>query len=66
MACVVLKDGAKASEDELRKFLQPKFAKFQLPDAYLFMAQIPRTATGKFLKTALREQLKDFKFSAQP
>jgi fatty-acyl-CoA synthase len=63
VACVVLKEGVKASEDELRQFLQPKFAKFQLPDAYLFMGQIPRTATGKFLKTALREQLKDFKFS---
>jgi acyl-CoA synthetase (AMP-forming)/AMP-acid ligase II len=28
------------------------------------MEQLPRTATGKFLKTALRQQLKDFKFSA--
>jgi fatty-acyl-CoA synthase len=64
VACVVLKEGVKATEDELRGYLQPLFARFQLPDAFVFMAQIPRTATGKFLKTALREQLKDFRFNA--
>ena len=63
VACVVLKDGAKTTEQDLRDFLAPKFAKFQLPDAFVFMPAIPRTATGKFLKTALREQLKDFKLS---
>jgi len=61
VACVVLKEGLKASEEELRAFLEPRFAKFWLPDAFVFMAAIPRTATGKFLKSALREQLKDFK-----
>ncbi len=64
VACVVLKEGQRASEDELCRFLQPLFAKYQLPDAYVFVEQLPRTATGKFLKTALRQQLKDFKFSA--
>jgi fatty-acyl-CoA synthase len=61
VACVVLKDGAKATDVELRSFLAPGFAKFWLPDAFVFMNQIPRTSTGKFLKTALREQLKDVK-----
>jgi fatty-acyl-CoA synthase len=61
VACVVLKEGAKATPHELREYLEPLFAKFQVPDAFVFMAQIPRTAAGKFLKTALREQLKDFK-----
>jgi fatty-acyl-CoA synthase len=61
VACIVLKDGATATDQELREFLEPNFAKFQLPDAFVFMPSIPRTATGKFLKTALREQLKDFK-----
>jgi fatty-acyl-CoA synthase len=60
VACVVLKEGAKATGEDLREFLEPKFAKFCLPDAYVFMQAIPRTAAGKFLKTALREQLKDF------
>jgi fatty-acyl-CoA synthase len=61
VACVVLKDGANASEAELREWLEPRFAKFWLPDAFVFLQQIPRTATGKFLKVALREQLRDLR-----
>lgn len=61
VACVVLKDGARATELELREYLEPLFAKFWLPDAFVFLPSLPRTAVGKFLKTALREQLKDFK-----
>jgi len=61
VACVVLKDGAKASDADLREYLAPLFAGFWLPDAFVFMQQIPRTAAGKFLKSALREQLKEFK-----
>lgn len=63
VACVVLRPGASATPDELRAFLAPKFAKFWLPDAYLFLEAIPRTATGKFMKMALRKQLKDFRWS---
>jgi fatty-acyl-CoA synthase len=64
VACVVLKEGAKVTGQDLRAWLEPRVAKFWLPDAYLFMGQLPRTATGKFLKSALREQLKDFKLPA--
>jgi fatty-acyl-CoA synthase len=56
-ACVVLREGATATPHELRDYLAPMFARYWLPDAFVFMAQIPRTATGKFLKSALREQL---------
>jgi len=61
VACVVLREGASATPEELRAFLAGRFAKFQLPDAFLFMASLPRTAVGKFLKSALRKELKDFK-----
>jgi fatty-acyl-CoA synthase len=61
VACVVLKDGATATDQELRDFLIPSFAPFQLPDAFVYLQAIPRTAAGKFLKSALREQLKDMK-----
>jgi fatty-acyl-CoA synthase len=61
VACVVLKEGAQATPEELRVYLEPLFAKFWLPDAFVFLNQIPRTATGKFLKSALRDQLRDFK-----
>jgi fatty-acyl-CoA synthase len=40
---------------ELGKHLEGQFAKFWMPDAYVFIDQIPRTSTGKFLKTRLRE-----------
>jgi fatty-acyl-CoA synthase len=43
------------SDEELGRHLDGKFAKFWLPDAYVFVEQIPRTSTGKFLKTKLRE-----------
>ena len=42
--------------EELREFLGPRFAKWWLPDRYEFVDEIPKTAVGKFRKTALREQ----------
>jgi fatty-acyl-CoA synthase len=56
LAAVVLKEGANASPAELREFLAKSFAKWQLPDAFVFLSEIPRTSVGKFKKTALREQ----------
>ena len=55
LAAVVLRDGMHASPDELREHLGSEFAKWQLPDRIEFIEAIPRTATGKFKKTALRE-----------
>jgi len=55
IAAVVLKKGMQATEAELAKHLEGHFAKISLPDAYVFVDQIPRTSTGKFLKTRLRE-----------
>ncbi len=56
MAVVVLKGGAEATADDLRDHLSSHFAKWQLPERVEFIDEIPRTATGKFKKTALREQ----------
>ena len=56
LAAVVLKEGAKASPEELRDFLRQSFAKWQVPDAFVFLEAIPRTSVGKFKKVALREQ----------
>jgi len=52
---VVLKQGKKASADELRAHLAGAFAKWQLPDRFEFLEAIPRTSTGKFWKVKLRE-----------
>jgi fatty-acyl-CoA synthase len=56
LAAVVLRNGMKAAPDELRAHLGSEFAKWQLPDRIEFIEAIPRTATGKFKKTALRER----------
>jgi fatty-acyl-CoA synthase len=56
LAVVVKKDGAEVSADELRAFLATRFAKFQVPDAFVFIDAIPKTSTGKLLKSALRER----------
>ena len=63
LAVIVLKPGATAGEQELRDYLAPKFAKFWLPDAFAFVAEIPRTSTGKQLKAKLREQFNDWKWT---
>ena len=52
----MFREGQSASPDDLRAFLAPSFAKFWLPDAFEFVDEIPKTAVGKFRKTALREQ----------
>jgi fatty-acyl-CoA synthase len=56
LAVVVLKPGETATADQLREHLSGQFAKWWLPDRFEFVEEIPKTAVGKFKKTALREQ----------
>jgi fatty-acyl-CoA synthase len=56
LAVVVLKEGQEATADDLRGHLAGEFAKWQLPERFEFVDEIPKTAVGKFKKTALREQ----------
>lgn len=58
VACVVLKENCTVTEEELLEFLRPQFAKWWLPDKIFFLDEIPKTSVGKFLKRALREQVK--------
>ena len=60
LAVIVLKPGATCTPDELRAHIAPKFAKFWLPDAFVFVDAIPRTSAGKFKKTELRERFRDW------
>jgi fatty-acyl-CoA synthase len=62
LAAVVLKDGHSATPEELRQFLSASFAKWQLPDAIVFVEAIPRTSVGKFKKIELRQQFADWKW----
>ena len=55
---VVLKEGERATREELLDFMRDKVAKWWLPDDVAFVTEIPHTATGKIQKTTLREQFK--------
>jgi fatty-acyl-CoA synthase len=50
------KEGAEVTKDELLDFLSDKVAKWWLPDDVVFVDELPHTATGKVLKTRLREK----------
>ncbi|RDI74371.1 Acyl-CoA synthetase (AMP-forming)/AMP-acid ligase II [Gaiella occulta] len=60
LAAVVLREGHRATGDELREHLAPHFASWWLPDAVEFVDEIPRTAAGKFRKSALRERFSSY------
>jgi len=62
----VLRPGAQATGAELQAFLAQRVAKWWLPDHVVFVDALPHTATGKLLKTRLREQFKDHVFDAAP
>ena len=57
---VVIKPGMEVSREELLHFYEGKTAKWQIPDDVVFVDAIPLGATGKMLKTRLRELLKDY------
>ena len=58
---VVKKKDAQVTREELIKFFEGRVAKWWIPDDVVFVDQLPHTATGKLLKTKLREDYKDYK-----
>src|SRR3954470_20469721 len=56
LAVVALKAGCSATPQELCASLAPSAPKWWLPERFEFVPEIPKTAVGKFRKTALREQ----------
>jgi fatty-acyl-CoA synthase len=56
LAVIALAEGAEASDDQLREHLSADFVKWQLPERFEYVGEIPRTATGKWKKTELRTQ----------
>ena len=61
IVAVVKKPGAEVTREELIAFYEGKTAKWQIPDDVVFVDAIPLGATGKMMKTRLREVLKDYK-----
>jgi len=54
-AFVVKKNGADASEDELKEYVKANLARYKVPREVVFVAELPRNATGKVLKRELAE-----------
>jgi len=61
---VVVKPGAKLDREQILSFYEGKIAKWQIPDDAVFVEAIPIGATGKMLKTKLREMLRTYKLPA--
>jgi fatty-acyl-CoA synthase len=57
LAAVVLRqDAGPVTPDELRAFLSDRIPRWQLPERWSFIDEVPKTSVGKFKKTTLREQ----------
>jgi fatty-acyl-CoA synthase len=54
-AFVVLRAGAAVTEDALREFVRSRLAHFKAPRGFTFVAELPKTATGKIQKYVLRQ-----------
>jgi fatty-acyl-CoA synthase len=53
-AFVVLRPGANVTPAELREFCRSQLAHFKVPQEFHFLAELPKTATGKIQKFVLR------------
>jgi acyl-CoA synthetase (AMP-forming)/AMP-acid ligase II len=60
---IVPKKGRQPTKDDLLGFMQGKIAKWWMPDDVVIVDEIPHTATGKILKTALRDQFREYRLS---
>jgi fatty-acyl-CoA synthase len=59
LCCVVLREGADVSAEDLLEHLRGRVAKWWLPDEFAFVAEVPKTSVGKFDKKVLRTNLRD-------
>jgi fatty-acyl-CoA synthase len=57
LCCVVLREDADTTPEQLVEHLRGRVAKWWLPDEFAFVAEIPKTSVGKFDKKVLRGQL---------
>ena len=60
LACVVVRPGEELTGEELLEFLEPRVAKWWLPDDVVFIDEVPKTSVGKFSKKDLRERFADY------
>ncbi|MBQ6367145.1 MAG: AMP-binding protein [Erysipelotrichaceae bacterium] len=56
-ACVILKEGEKLQEEEIRSRLKKELADYKIPDAFILFDHFPVTASGKVRRPELVKQL---------
>jgi fatty-acyl-CoA synthase len=66
LALVVLKENRIVEPSDLRSFLERTFAPWQVPDAFVFVSELPHTSTGKLLKSKLRQDYNQWEWDADP
>jgi fatty-acyl-CoA synthase len=54
LACVVCAEGSAVAASDLQEFLGDKVAKWQVPERWVFIEEVPKTSVGKFDKKVLR------------
>ncbi|MFG1998049.1 long-chain fatty acid--CoA ligase [Spirillospora sp. NPDC048911] len=59
LASVVVREGATVTADQLKEFMSDRIAKWQLPERWTFIAEVPKTSVGKFDKKVLRRRYAD-------
>jgi fatty-acyl-CoA synthase len=64
LALVVLRENQSVEPSDLRKFLERTFAPWQVPDAFVFVPELPHTSTGKLLKTKMRQDYNQWQWDA--
>jgi fatty-acyl-CoA synthase len=55
LAAVVLRSGAEVTAEKLRAFMAEQIPRWQLPERWCFVAEVPKTSVGKFSKRQMRE-----------
>jgi fatty-acyl-CoA synthase len=63
IALVVLHEPARTDTEELRDFLLCRFSKWQVPDAFVFVEELPHTSVGKLLKSELRARYREWNWT---
>ena len=61
LACVVVRPGAELSREQVMAFLEPRVAKWWLPDDVVFIDEVPKTSVGKFSKKDLRDRFSGYR-----
>jgi fatty-acyl-CoA synthase len=64
LALVVLRENHTVVPSDLRSFLERTFAPWQVPDAFVFVPELPHTSTGKLLKSKMRQDYNQWQWDA--